>query len=143
MKKSSVITTLSIILLVTGCGQTSPPIKPQPEHRAKVNQQIKVDPQRAALAKVTAMQVKGVEDSAAMVVDQDIAAAIKVSGFNRLRIKSIRDQASQRIKSSNRGFKVYLTSDKKLFVQLRQLEKDTRGTPMVIKTKINKIISDM
>ncbi|MGE5544628.1 MAG: YhcN/YlaJ family sporulation lipoprotein [Bacillota bacterium] len=147
MKKIlSLVLILSITLVFIGCGKTSPPIKPRPEHRPKATQQITIDPQRAEEVKATARKAKEVEDSAAVVVDQDIAVAVKVSGFNRLRIKSIRDQARQRIKAANPGFHVYLTSDKKLFKQLSQLEKDARRpNPSLeeFKARVNKVISDM
>ena len=134
------------IMLAAGCGQTSPPIKPRPENIPKADQQITTDPQRAAVVKATSRQAKEVEDSTAVVVDQDIAVAVKVSGFNRLRLKSIREQARQRVKSANPGFDVYLTSDKKLFQQLQRLEKDAKGTnpsPREFKARVNKVISDM
>lgn len=142
----SLILILAIMLVAAGCGQTSPPIKPRPEHRPKADQQITTDPQRAEEVKATARQAKEVEDSTAVVVDQDIAVAVKVSGFNRLRLKSIREQARQRVKSTNPGFHVYLTSDKKLFQQLQRLEEDALGTnpsPEEFKARVNKVISDM
>ncbi len=143
----SILTVICIILMLAGCGQTSVPIKPRPEHRPQANQQISIDPQRAAKVKATAAKAEEIEDCTAAVVDQDIAVAIKVSGFNRLRIKSIRDQARQRVKSANPGFHVYLSSDKKLFQQLRQLEKEARkatySSPADFKAKVNKVISDM
>lgn len=134
------------MLVSAGCGQSSPPIKPHPEDRSKAGQQIITDPQRGEKVKATARKVKEIEDSAAVVVDQDIAVAVKVSGFNRLRIESIRNNARQRIKSANPGFHVYLTSDKKLFKQIRQLEGDLRRpnpSPAEFRAKVNKVISDM
>ena len=144
MKRILIVAVILSTVLSAGCSQTSPPIKPRPEDRPKANQQIDIDTQRAAAVKAAAKKAKEVEDSTAVVVDRDIAAAVKVSGFNRLRIKSIRNQARQRIKSSNPGFRVYLTSDKKLFKQLQQLEKEARNSsPAELKAQVNKVISDM
>jgi len=147
MKKIlSLILVLIMMLVSAGCGKSSPPIKPHPENRPKAGQQITIDPLRGEKVKAAVRKVKEVEDSTAVVVDQDIAAAIKVSGFNRLRIESIRNQARQKIKSANPGFRVYLTSDKKLFKQLQQLERDMRRpnpSPAEFRAKVNKVISDM
>jgi len=140
------VTILTLCLIVTGCGSAHPPVKPKPEHWPQSGQQIKLDLQRAQEVKAAVMEVKGVEDTTATVIDQDIAAAIKVSGFNRLRIKSIRDQASRRIKIGNPGFKIHLTSDKKLFQQLRDLEREASSpNPPLrsLKARNNKIMSDM
>ncbi len=148
MKKIwALILTLFIVLIVGGCSQTYPPFKLKPEHMPQPNQQIRFDPQRAELAKTAARQVKGVEDSTAVVVDQEVLTAIKVSGFNRLRIKSIHKQALEKITKNNHGFKVYLTTDKKLFRQLQHLEKETKepleSSPLELKAKLNKIIGDI
>lgn len=143
----SLMVLISITLLAAGCEQNSPPIKPRPEHKPRANQQISIDPQRAAEVKATAANAKEIEDCPAVVVDKDIAVAIKVSGFDRLRIKSIRDQARQRVKAKNQGFHVYLSSDKKLFKQLQQLEKEAQKSetlsPTDFRAKVSKVISDM
>ncbi len=147
MKKITLlIAVILTIMVANGCGQSSPPIKPRPAHMPQPGQQITIDLRRAEEVKNLIGEVKEVEDSSAVVVDQDIAAAIKVSGFNRLRLESIRNQARDRIKQAQPGFHVYLTSDKKLFKQLQQLEKDIQESnlsPTEARAKVNKVISDM
>ncbi|MGI6514664.1 MAG: YhcN/YlaJ family sporulation lipoprotein [Syntrophomonadales bacterium] len=147
MKKIKLLIALvSIIMAANGCGHSSPPIKPRPAHMPQPGQQITIDLRRAEEVKNLIREAGEVEDSSAVVVNQDIAAAINVSGFNRLRLESIRNQARERIKQAHPGFHVYLTSDKKLFAQLQQLEQDIRESnlsPPEARAKANKVISDM
>lgn len=140
------IAVILIIMAVNGCGHSSPPIKPRPEHMPRPGQEVTIDLRRTEEVKDLIGEAKEVEDSSAVVINQDIAAAIKVSGFNRLRLESIRNQARNRIKQAHPGFHVYLTSDKKLFKQLQQLEKDIKDSklsPTEARAKVNKVISDM
>ena len=145
MKKIKLLIALvSIIMAANGCGHSSPPIKPRPAHMPQPCQQITMisgGPRRSNL-----IREAGEVWKIAAVGESDIAAAIKVSGFNRLRLESIRNQARERIKQAHPGFHVYLTSDKKLFAQLQQLEQDIRESnlsPPEARAKANKVISDM
>ncbi|NLW45674.1 MAG: sporulation protein [Syntrophomonadaceae bacterium] len=147
MKKIALlIAVIAAIMAANGCGHSAPPIKPRPVHMPQPGQQITIDLRRAEEVKNLIGEVEEVEDSSAVVVDQDIAAAIKVSGFNRLRLESIRNRARDKIKQAYPGFHVYLTSDKKLFKQLQQLEKDLQKSNLSLteaRAKLNKVISDM
>ncbi len=151
MKKVAVII-LSIILICTlpACGTlNSPAKKPQQAQQiGQVLEQVQFNPKLAEKVKETVKTVKGVEDSTAVVVNKEISAAIKVTGFQRLRLKKIREQAYKQIKDANQGYTVRLTSDKKLFSLIQKAEGEARGNPQgdrarEIRQKVDKINQDM
>ncbi|WP_333870310.1 YhcN/YlaJ family sporulation lipoprotein [Desulforamulus putei] len=138
-----VILMIIFILSMTGC-QTQPQKKPEGKQSAK---QVEINPELAEKAKQAAMSVKGVEDAVAVVIDKNISTAIKVSGFNRLKLQSIKGEVHKKILLSNDEYEVHVTSDKKLFSQLQQIEKQIKeqkvksGTEL--QQKVEKINKDM
>lgn len=137
---------LSLLILMAGCGmEKSPSKKPQQVTHGK--EQVQINPEIAEKVKQTAKTVRGVEESAAVVVNKEISIAIKVSGFNRLRLKSIKEEVHKKIKELNKGYTVHVTSDKKVFRQLQQIEKEINGSHRNslsdIQKKVNKINKDM
>lgn len=136
---------LILIILVAGCA--SPSKKQQPQQAAPDESQIMIDAGLAERARETAKTVKGVEDSTAVAVNKEITAALKVSGFDRLRLKKIKMNAHDQIKELNKDYNVFVTTDKKLFVQLQQLEREINGpqhkSPKEILERFNKINKDI
>ncbi|AEG60807.1 YhcN/YlaJ family sporulation lipoprotein [Desulforamulus ruminis] len=134
---------LLLFLFTTGCSLQGPQQKPQ-EPPVK---QVQINAELAEKVKSTAQSVKGVEDSTTVVVNQEISTAIKVSGFDRFRLQSIKEEVHQKIASFNKGYTVYVTSDKKLFKLLQDLDKQIKEqqTPSLptIKKKLDKINKDM
>ena len=146
MKKIIAVTMLSLLLLASyGCG-ANPKFKTQNEVTQNESQ-IQFDPELAQKVKESVKQIKGVQDSTAVVVNKDIPVAIKVKGFDRLHLKSIRQDVQKVIKGSNKDYSVYVTSDKKIFAQLLQIEKKITDQEVQSKTdimaRIKKIIKDM
>ncbi|MFA4884623.1 MAG: YhcN/YlaJ family sporulation lipoprotein [Desulfotomaculaceae bacterium] len=140
----------SLILSVTaGCSMRNPSFKKRhPEQQINQDEkQIQINPELAERAKKTAETVKGVKESTAVVINNEISIAIKVSGFDRLRLKLIKVEVHDKIKEFNKDYNVYVTSDKKLFKQLQQIETQIRGEqdkPLIdIQKKVNKINEDM
>lgn len=138
---------ISLLVLTAGCGAGSfPSKKPQPG-AGLTDSEVRIDQELAEKVKETAKTVRGVEDCAAVVINGEISAAVKVKGFNRLRLKSIREEAYQKITESNKGYKVHVTSDKKLFAQLRQMERQIKEGKVQSKSglhkRVQKIIEDM
>lgn len=138
---------LSLLILTSGCGtQKSPSQKPHHE-AGRSETQVRINPELAERIKETAKTVKGVEDSTAVVINDEISTAVKVKGFNRLRLKSIREEVHRKIKETNKDYKVYVTSDKKLFAQLQQIEKQIKDQKVQSKAdlqkRVKKIIKDM
>lgn len=132
-----------LLLLTAGCGmQNSPAQKPQ-QQANQGQEQVRVDPGLAEKADQTAKTVEGVEDSVTVVVNKNISTAIKVSGFDRLRLKSIKEDVYKKLKQANEDYDVHVTSDKKLFMQLQQIDKQITGPgkqPLTdIQQKVDKI----
>ncbi|OPX85898.1 YhcN/YlaJ family sporulation lipoprotein [Pelotomaculum sp. PtaB.Bin117] len=150
MKIIPKVIVLSLILLMTaGCGTLNSSLKkPQPEQQmSRDEKQIQVNPELAEKAKKTAGTVKGVKGCTAVVVNKDISTAIKVSGFDRLRLKPIKEEVHNKIKELNKDYNVHVTSDKKLFMQLQQIENQVNGPqekPLTdIQKKVIKINKDI
>lgn len=141
---------LSLILVVTaGCGTLNSSLrKPQPEQQINQDEkQIQINPELAEKAKKISETVKGVKGSTAVAVNKDISVAIKVSGFDRLLLKTIKEEVHDKIKELNKDYNVHVTSDKKLFMQLQQIEKQINGEQEKsltdIQKKVNRINKDM
>lgn len=139
------IAILLLLLLTAGCSlQNLPAQKPQPQQQSQQGlKQVQVDPGLAQKADQTAKTVEGVEDSVTVVVNKNISTAIKVSGFDRLRLKSIKEEVHKKLNEANKDYEVHVTSDKKLFMQLQQIEKQITGPrkqPLTdIQKKVEKI----
>ncbi|MBC9784568.1 YhcN/YlaJ family sporulation lipoprotein [Heliobacterium chlorum] len=111
------------------------------------NQKPMLYPAVAAEVKEAVKTVDGVEDSTAVVIDKDISTALKVTGFDRLRLKTIRGSIEKKLKESYPGYEVHVTTDKKMFKQLQQIEKQEGGSPKEVPPEIienyKKILKEM
>lgn len=140
---------LSLLISTVGCTvQNSPLKKPLPEQYINQDESlIQINSTLAENAKKTAEAVSGVKESTAVVINKDISTAIKVSGFDRLRLKPIKEEVHNKIKASNKDYNVHVTSDKKLFSQLQQIEgqlKELRGQSLIdIQEKVDQINKNM
>lgn len=136
MRSFLTVVLLSLLILSAGCGAgNSPSRKPQPQ-AGQSEAQVRIDPALAEKAKT----IVGVEDSTALVLDDQIFIAVKVKGFNRFRLKSIKEEVHNQIKEANQGYKVNVTSDKKLFSQLQQIEGQVKENKFESKADIIKRI---
>lgn len=134
-----------LILLTVGC-QMQPQKKTQSEGK-QTQKLVEINPELAEKSKQAAMSVKGVEEATAVVIDKNISTAIKVSGFKRLKLQSIKEEVHKKISSMNEEYGVYVTADKKLFAQLQQIEKQINEQKVKsgseLKEKVDKINKDM
>ena len=146
MKKFVIVVILALSVVAAGCAMKTPD-KNQQQQESQGEKQISVDPVLSEKVKQAAKTVNGVEDSTAVVIDNEISAAVKVSGFNRLRLKSIRQEVHKKIKETGSDYKVNVTTDKKLFAGLQQIEKQISAgqaqSMTEIQKKIDKINKDM
>ncbi|MFZ5652470.1 MAG: YhcN/YlaJ family sporulation lipoprotein [Bacillota bacterium] len=124
----------------------SPDRKPRPQSD-QIQAQAKIDPELSEKVKEAAKTVKGVEDSTAVVIGNNISMAVKVKGFDRLRLKSIRQDVRRKVKELAKDYKVNVTADKKIFSQIQQIEKKIREqkvqSPESIKPQMEKINKSM
>lgn len=146
MKKIVIVVILALSVVAAGCAMKAP-AKNQQQQESQGEKQISVDPGLAEKVKQAAKTVNGVEDSTAVVINNEISAAVKVSGFNRLRLKSIRQEVHKKIKETGSDYKVNVTTDKKLFAGLQQIEKQISTGQVQLMTgiqkKVDKINKDM
>jgi len=146
MKKNVIAVILALSVMTAGCAMQAPAKNPQ-QQESQGEKQINVDPGLAEKVKQAAKTVKGVEDSTAVVINNEISAAVKVSGFDRLRLKSIRQEVHKKIKETGGDYKVNVTTDKKLFAGLQQIEKQISAGQVQsmteIQKKVDKINKDM
>lgn len=137
---------ITMIMSMAGCGV--PANKKQAQEQASQDEsQIHINTELAGKAKDAAREVKGVKDSAAVVINKEISTAIKVTGFDRLRLKPIKREVHDKVKELDKEHNVFVTTDKKLFVHLQQLERDIDNQQdkslIDIQKKFNKINRDM
>jgi len=146
MKKIVIVVVLALSVVAAGCAMKAP-AKNQQQQESQGEKQISVDPVLSEKVKQAAKTVNGVEDSTAVVINNEISAAVKVSGFDRLRLKSIRQEVHKKIKETGGDCKVNVTTDKKLFAGLRQIEKQISAgqaqSMTAIQKKVDKINKDM
>ncbi|NLJ77424.1 MAG: sporulation protein [Peptococcaceae bacterium] len=130
-------------MLATSCGIQNPSAKKQPVNR----EDIVINHEIAAVAKQKAVAVKGVEEAAAMAIGKELSLAIKVSGLDRFRLQSIREQVHDTVKELDPNNNVFVTTDKKLFVRLQQIEQQgalaQEESLQEIGSEFKEIIKDM
>lgn len=128
MKTLIKVLVLAILIVTAGCGMQDSLKKPLPDQKISEDEkQIQVNQELAEKAKETAMKVKGVHDSTAVVINKEISVAVKVSCFDRLRLKQVKNEVHEKIKVFNKDYNIYVTADKKLFKQLQQVESQIKG----------------
>ena len=136
---------LFILVISVGC---QPQKKPQEQPRAGAKP-VTIETDLADRAKNTAKSVEGVEDVTAVVIDQNISTAIKVTGFKRLQLGAIKREVDKKISlmDPEGDYKIYVTSDKKLFKQLQEIEKQIEKNDIkngqTLKQQVDKINDDM
>ncbi|MCG8402983.1 MAG: YhcN/YlaJ family sporulation lipoprotein [Firmicutes bacterium] len=137
---------IAVTIFTAGCAMpNSPAPKPQAQQQQSLNPKATANTALAGQVEETAKTVASVKDGIAVVIDRDIAVAVKVTGFDRLRLKAIRQEVSDKIKKTAPDYRIHVTTDKKLFSELRKVEKQIRQgeDPALIKQKFDKINEDM
>lgn len=147
MKKIAVFLLLALLISATGCTMQAPAQKTGQQQEGQSKKQVTADPVLAEKVKQVAKSVKGVEDCTAVVINDEISVAVKVSGFDRLRLKSIRKEVHSKVRETGEGFKVNVTTDKKLFAGLREIEKQISSgrvqSMAEVQKRVEKINKDM
>ncbi len=147
-KLIKVVISCLIICIVGGCATVDPPQrKPQPQ-TGKVEGQAHINIKLAEQVEEVARRVQGVEESTALVMNNQIAVAVKVTGFDRLHLKAVRQELNNQVKNMASEYDVHVTTDKKLFAQLQMLKGQIKKTPQgnlpaQIIDSYNVIIEDM
>ncbi len=113
-----------LLLLATGCGLQNSPLKKQQtgQQTNQNDQDVQINTELTRRAKETAGSIKGVKESTAVAINRDVTVAVKVTGFDRWRLKPIKNEVHDKIKELDKDYNVHVTSDKKHCVQLKQIE---------------------
>ncbi|MCW2278001.1 YhcN/YlaJ family sporulation lipoprotein [Heliophilum fasciatum] len=131
-----------LALVLTGCGNMTK--YTSVESMGDLNATPPLDAV-AATAQYLAMRVPGVIASTAVVTDHEITTAVQVRGFDRLRLKKIREEVKAQIQSAYPNHQAFVTTDKKHFQQIKDLGPlavtDPRAPDVISKiSKINREI---
>ncbi len=137
-----------IIGIMAGCAVVE---LPQRKPHAQVGQVSGPPHTHAELSEQVeevARVVQGVKESTALVMNDQIAVAVKVTGFDRLHLQAIRQNLNNQVERIAPGYDVHVTTDKKLFAQLQMLKEQIKNAPQYniptqIKDSYNVIIEDM
>lgn len=109
--------------------------------------QPQINPGLAKTIRQSAERMPEVEESTAVILDKDISLAVKVTGFDRLRLKKIKKDVSEEIKKVAPDHKMHITTDKKLFKYIQDIEEELDGpqppSAAEIKSRVDKINKDM
>ena len=116
-------TALIFLLIAAGCNMQDSSSKKQ--RQPVISEEIVINQEIAGAAKLRAGNIRGVKESAAVAINKELSVAIKVGGFDRLHLKSIREKVHDAVKEIDRDYNVYVTSDKKLFMRLQRIEQQT------------------
>ncbi|MFZ5597701.1 MAG: YhcN/YlaJ family sporulation lipoprotein [Bacillota bacterium] len=140
-----VLVLTAMAFFVSGCEDVFKKPVPDKSNREKSQTQDEAYPEIAEKAKQTAVSVKGVRDTTAVVIDKEISLAVKVTGFDRLRLKKIKQEIHKKLEQEQPGHTIYITTDKKLFAELKKIESRITGGPVPpdIKRRVDKINEDM
>lgn len=144
-KVAKLIIPLLILLLLIGCQSQ---LQKKPEQPAKTKEKpVQVDADMAEKAKSIAKSVAGVEEATAVTIDKNISVGIKVSGIRRIKLQTIKEEVHKKISQINNEYQVYVTSDKKLFKELQDMETQIKSqkikTSSDLLPKLEKINEDM
>ena len=124
--KINLYTLVVFTLLITACSQN--PI-PKSQSIPKAQAPIKANLELAEKIQAALQSNQAVDQSTAVVLNKDISVAIKISGFNRLRLKQIRNEVHNKINQlTSEDYFIHVTTDKRIFRDLRKIANQLQKT---------------
>ena len=136
-------TCLILAMLLAGC---TPAEKPQDNAQKPMELPI-IDQLAWMETKEIAKKNRRVDEVAAVALKDELYVGLKVTNFNRLFLRSIRQDVHGRLKEQFPKRAIHVTTDIKLFRDLSRLEESIRKDPWKdregLKRKLNKIHEDM
>lgn len=154
MKSKLILTMLSLFIVMAslflgGCSQKE---ETSSKEQKNYTEDVNFDPELAQKIKQEVEKVDGIEESITVVLEKKISTAVKVTGFDRLKLKSIRQEVHNKIKSivekEKENYEIHVTSDKKLFKSIEEVYKASqkeisKEESINLKKKLDKINEDM
>jgi hypothetical protein len=137
-----------IICIMAGCAMVELPQRKPQVQMGQVSGAPHIHTELSEQVEEVARDVQGVKESTALVINDQIAVAVKVTGFDRLHLKAIRQNLNNQVERIAPGYDVHVTTDKKLFAQLQMLKEQMKKAPQgnmpaQMKDSYNVIIEDM
>lgn len=145
----SLILSLFLTAGTVGCNALNAPTKKPPSKQQSNSspKPVLIQPELAASVKEAARAVPGVDESTAVVINNDVSVAVKVTGFDRLRLRNIRQEVHNQAENTAPGYNVHVSSDKKIFAELQKIENQINQSqvesPTEIQSKVEKLNKDM
>ncbi|MCL2336538.1 MAG: YhcN/YlaJ family sporulation lipoprotein [Firmicutes bacterium] len=96
-------------------------LQPQTQPGPAADQAAAANTALAAKSKAAAKKLAAVEDAVVVVLGKNISVDVKVTGFNRLRLPAIRREVHAKIAHMAPGYRVFVSTDKKIYWELEQL----------------------
>ncbi|WP_078428557.1 hypothetical protein [Alkalihalobacterium alkalinitrilicum] len=135
---------LFIVFIVCGCGQMN--LQQQEQTPLFVGKEALVDQTKADNAKKIILSMEEVIEVTGVSNKENIYIAPAVKHFDRLHLKGIRADGFERIKKRYPNSTVFLSTDKKIFMELEKLEKELkerRVSKKDLEKRLKKLEEDM
>ncbi|MED3687940.1 YhcN/YlaJ family sporulation lipoprotein [Peribacillus butanolivorans] len=130
---------ITVIGFVSGCSGNSNQIDNNKNlNISKVHTSSPIDQSVANQAKDRLLADDEVSDVKAVNSDKELLVAVKVDNFDRFRLKSIEKQAKSDLENMFPDYKVLVSTDQKMFLELDQLEQKLEKE----KTKMDSLKKD-
>lgn len=140
---ASLLFIMLFLLSMIGCeSHSSSPKQP------KIGETIEGDVSLGDTIKEEIDDLKAIDDSVVVVLQRDVSIGLKVTGFSRLRLKTIREEVHDLVKGLlAEDYVVHVTTDKRLFSDLQKMEKELReadgDASIEMQEQLKKIQEDM
>lgn len=147
MKFIHIIFYSCFILLLAGCG-SSYSLEPenndqdQPIELTKISSNQGYDQHVANRAKERVSKHEEIASVKAINTEQQLLIAVEVNQFDRFGLKEIREKLKREVKTEFPDLKVIISTDKKIFLELDQLEQDLLNKKIDKKT-LNKRFNEV
>ena len=115
---------LSLSLVFIGCQQTGNNQTKQLGTQTASHAPIKeFSPTLSEQLEQTAENVRGIDRAIVIVLEKDTSIALKVTGFDRLRLNALRKEVNKKVKNQlSDQYKIHITTDKKIYREMQKLK---------------------
>ncbi|MFE0505607.1 YhcN/YlaJ family sporulation lipoprotein [Peribacillus butanolivorans] len=130
---------ITVIGFVSGCsGKSNQMDNNKNLNISKVHTSSPIKQSVANQAKDRLLAEEEVSDVKAVNSDKELLVAVKVDNFDRLRLKSVKKQAKSDLENMFPDYKILISTDQKMFLELDQLEQKLEKD----KTKMDSLKKD-
>lgn len=142
MNTKLVLVLILLTISLSGCSLGSEP------QSQKAQDPIPADLVLAEDVKAQVLTHKAVDQATVVVIDENISLAVKISGFDRLRLKQIRREIHTKVKQIVPDtYNIHITTDKRIFRDIEamttQLREHEGMASPEIQDRLTKLNEDM